>query len=99
MSKSGAWSTMCRRHDFVEAISFSFLIACLPSLCPPLQFEEMYEQKRREVNKAYEKYEKQLKAAKTSGKNAKANAEKVGSSLRVAACSAARVPRRGLSPG
>lgn len=40
-------------------------------------FEEMYEVKRREVNKAYEKYEKQLKAAKTSGKNAKANAEKV----------------------
>mmetsp|Transcript_25706 Transcript_25706/g.56007 ORF Transcript_25706/g.56007 Transcript_25706/m.56007 type:complete len:749 (-) Transcript_25706:104-2350(-) len=41
------------------------------------QFEEMYEQKRREVNKAYEKYEKQLKAAKNSGKNAKANADKV----------------------
>lgn len=45
----------------------------------------MYEQKRREVNKAYEKYEKQLKAAKTSGKNAKANAEKVGFAFRVAA--------------
>lgn len=41
------------------------------------QFEEMYEQKRREVNKTFEKYEKQLKAAKQSGKNAKANAEKV----------------------
>lgn len=41
------------------------------------QFEEMYEQKRREVNKAFEKYEKQLKAAKQSGKNAKANQEKV----------------------
>lgn len=35
------------------------------------QFEEMYEQKRREVNKAFDKYEKQLKAAKSSGKNAK----------------------------
>ncbi len=41
------------------------------------QFEEMYEQKRREVNKAFEKYEKQLKAAKASGKNSKANQEKV----------------------
>lgn len=40
-------------------------------------FEEMYEVKRREVNKAYEKYEKQLKAAKASGKNARANADKV----------------------
>lgn len=37
----------------------------------PLQFEEMYEQKRREVNKVFEKYEKQLKAAKSSGKNAR----------------------------
>ncbi|PNW88567.1 hypothetical protein CHLRE_01g034950v5 [Chlamydomonas reinhardtii] len=42
------------------------------------QFEEMYEQKRREVNKAFEKYEKQLKAAKSGGgKDAKAKAEKV----------------------
>ncbi|KAF8072920.1 ABCF4 [Scenedesmus sp. PABB004] len=41
------------------------------------QFEEMYEQKRREVNKAFEKYEKQMKAAKQSGKNSKANQEKV----------------------
>ncbi|KAG2501866.1 hypothetical protein HYH03_000364 [Edaphochlamys debaryana] len=42
------------------------------------QFEEMYEQKRREVNKAYEKYEKQIKAAKSGGgKDAKAKAEKI----------------------
>jgi len=41
------------------------------------QFEEMYEQKRREVNKAFDKYEKQLKAAKNSGKDAKKNADKV----------------------
>jgi len=41
------------------------------------QFEEMYEQKRREVNKAFEKYEKQMRAAKQSGKNSKANQEKV----------------------
>ncbi|WIA09051.1 hypothetical protein OEZ85_008465 [Tetradesmus obliquus] len=41
------------------------------------QFEEMYEQKRREVNKAYEKYEKQLKAAKSSGKNTKATQDKI----------------------
>eukprot|EP00878_Enallax_costatus_P012163 GHUV01012701.1.p1 GENE.GHUV01012701.1~~GHUV01012701.1.p1 ORF type:complete len:619 (+),score=239.98 GHUV01012701.1:878-2734(+) len=41
------------------------------------QFEEMYEQKRREVNKAYEKYEKQVKAAKSSGKNTKATQEKI----------------------
>ncbi|MEW5312400.1 MAG: hypothetical protein WDW38_004039 [Sanguina aurantia] len=41
------------------------------------QFEEMYEQKRREVNKAYDKFEKQLKAAKQSGKSSKLNQEKV----------------------
>lgn len=34
------------------------------------QFEEMYEQKRREVNKAAEKYEKQIKAAKKTGSKA-----------------------------
>lgn len=34
------------------------------------QFEEMYEQKRREVNKAAEKYEKQIKAAKKTGNKA-----------------------------
>jgi len=37
----------------------------------------MYEQKRREANKAFDKFEKQLRAAKASGKNAKANADKV----------------------
>jgi len=31
------------------------------------QFEEMYQQKRTEVNKAAEKFEKQLKAAKRTG--------------------------------
>lgn len=41
------------------------------------QFEDMYEQKRREVNKAFEKYEKQIKAAKQSGANSKAKQEKV----------------------
>ena len=39
--------------------------ALLCALC--LQFEEMYEQRRREVNKEFEKYQKQLKAAKRSG--------------------------------
>ncbi|GAB4823496.1 hypothetical protein N2152v2_010542 [Parachlorella kessleri] len=39
------------------------------------QFEEMYEQRRREVNKEFEKYQKQMKAAKRSG--SKANADKV----------------------
>ena len=34
------------------------------------QFEEMYEQKRTEVNKAAEKYEKAIKAAKRSGNKA-----------------------------
>ncbi len=43
-----------------------------------VQFEEMYEQKRKEVNKAAEKFEKQLKAAKRSG--SKANQDKVQSS-------------------
>ena len=42
-----------------------------------VQFEEMYEQKRKEVNKAAEKFEKQLKAAKRSG--SKANQDKVQS--------------------
>ncbi|KAI8476381.1 MAG: P-loop containing nucleoside triphosphate hydrolase protein [Monoraphidium minutum] len=41
------------------------------------QFEEMYEQKRREVNKAFEKYEKQLKAQKAKGQSAKASQDKV----------------------
>ncbi|KAL6782065.1 hypothetical protein ACKKBF_B10535 [Auxenochlorella protothecoides x Auxenochlorella symbiontica] len=39
------------------------------------QFEEMYEQRRREVNKEFDKYQKQMKAAKRSG--SKANADKV----------------------
>lgn len=30
-------------------------------------FEDMYEQKRKQVNAAFEKYEKQMKAAKQSG--------------------------------
>jgi hypothetical protein len=38
----------------------------------------MYEQKRREVNKAFEKYEKQLKAAKAKGQSNKQSQEKVG---------------------
>ncbi|CAD7700689.1 unnamed protein product [Ostreobium quekettii] len=38
-------------------------------------FESSYEAKRREVNKSYEKYEKQMKAAKSSGN--KANQKKV----------------------
>ena len=41
------------------------------------QFEEMYEQRRREVNKVAEKFEKQMKVAKKSG--SKANQDKVGS--------------------
>ena len=39
------------------------------------QFEDMYEQRRREVNKEFDKYQKQMKAAKKSG--SKANADKV----------------------
>ena len=54
------------------------LTLCCPSSLLAPQFEEMYEQKRREVNKAFEKYEKQLKQAKTAGKDAKAKADKVG---------------------
>lgn len=34
-------------------------------------FEEMYEVKRREVNKAFEKYEKEMQKAKASGSKAK----------------------------
>lgn len=40
-----------------------------------VQFEDMYQQKRTEVNKAAEKFEKQMKAAKRSG--SKANQDKV----------------------
>ena len=36
-----------------------------------VQFEEMYEQKRREMNKEFDKYQKQLKAAKKSGSREK----------------------------
>lgn len=38
-----------------------------------VQFEEMYEQKRREMNKEFEKYQKQLRAAKKSGSKEKAD--------------------------
>mmetsp|Transcript_17779 Transcript_17779/g.53537 ORF Transcript_17779/g.53537 Transcript_17779/m.53537 type:complete len:803 (+) Transcript_17779:248-2656(+) len=46
------------------------------------QFEEMYEQKRTEVNKAADKYEKQIKAAKRSGN--KANQDKVNKNMKQA---------------
>ena len=39
------------------------------------QFEDMYEQKRREVNKVADKFEKQMKAAKRAG--SKASQDKV----------------------
>ena len=39
------------------------------------QFEEMYEQRRREANKEFDRFQKQLKAAKRSG--SKASADKV----------------------
>ena len=51
------------------------MLICLQPGMDELQFEEMYEQKRKEVNKAAEKFEKQLKAAKKSG--SKANTDKV----------------------
>ena len=51
-------------------------LACCDPPTLRLQFEEMYEQRRREVNKEFEKYQKQLKAAKKSG--SKAAADKVG---------------------
>ncbi|KAK9820427.1 hypothetical protein WJX72_010224 [[Myrmecia] bisecta] len=44
------------------------------------QFEEMYEQKRTEVNKAADKFEKQMKAAKRSG--SKASQDKVAKSAK-----------------
>lgn len=42
-------------------------------------FEDMYEQKRRENNKKFETFEKQMKAAKKSG--SKANQDKVWTPL------------------
>ena len=42
------------------------------------QFEEMYEQRRREANKAFEKYEKQLKVAKASSSKAKIDKVQAG---------------------
>ncbi len=50
----------------------------------------MYEQRRREVNKEFEKYQKQLKAAKKSG--SKAAADKVRG-VQLARCQAARQQR------
>ena len=46
-------------------------------------FEEMYQVKRREVNKAFEKYEKEMKKAKASGSRAKQ--DKVDKNAKVAA--------------
>lgn len=48
------------------------------------QFEEMYEQRRREANKAFDKYEKQMKAAKQSG-DSKKNQKKVADNTKRAA--------------
>lgn len=42
------------------------------------QFEEMYEQRRREANRAFEKYEKQLKAAKATSSKAKIEKVQLG---------------------
>ena len=47
------------------------------------QFEEMYEQRRREANKAFEKYEKQLKAAKASSSKAKIEKVQAGAKAKV----------------
>lgn len=58
------------------------------------QFEEMYEQRRREVNKEFEKFQKQMKAAKKSG--SKANAQKVAKEAKV---KSSRKESRGGSRG
>jgi ATP-binding cassette subfamily F protein 1 len=42
------------------------------------QFEDMYEQRRREANKAFEKYEKQLKVAKATSSKAKIDKVQAG---------------------
>ena len=59
-------------------IAGTLSLQCVSSGGVLVQFEEMYEQKRKEVNKAAEKFEKQLKAAKKSG--SKANTDKVAPS-------------------
>ena len=56
-------------------------------------FEEMYEQKRREVNKAADKYEKAMKAAKASG--GRAAQERVTAKTKAAAKSKAKSRRGG----
>eukprot|EP00897_Mesotaenium_endlicherianum_P008441 jgi/Mesen1/7625/ME000004S07893 len=55
-------------------------------------FEEMYEQKRRENNKKFENYEKQLKAAKRSG--SKASQDKGAAAAGAADDAPAEAPRR-----
>jgi len=47
------------------------------------QFEDMYEQRRREANKAFEKYEKQLKAAKATSSKAKIEKVQAGAKQKV----------------
>ena len=66
-------------------------LQCMSSGGVLLQFEEMYEQKRKEVNKAAEKFEKQLKAAKKSG--SKANTDKVAPSQHTSSLFARLQPR------
>ena len=60
------------------------------------QFEEMYEQRRREVNKVAEKFEKQLKVAKKSG--SKANQDKVSAWLHFDISVRCRCGRQTSSP-
>lgn len=55
------------------------------------QFEEMYEQRRREANKAFDKYEKQVKAAKATSSKAKIE--------KVQAAGKASVARRAKADG
>jgi ATP-binding cassette subfamily F protein 1 len=46
-------------------------------------FEEMYEQRRTEANKAFEKYEKQLKVAKASSSKAKIEKVQAGAKAKM----------------
>jgi len=47
------------------------------------QFEDMYEQRRKEANKAFDKYEKQLKAAKASSSKAKIDKVQAGAKAKL----------------
>lgn len=70
----------CMHLEVDEYRGHTLMATCCGCRGNFLQFEEMYDQRRTEVNKAADKFEKQMKAAKRSGN--KANQDKVNKNMK-----------------